>query len=109
METKIMANIGTFKLSNGVFTGNITTLSINAKLTIKSAETGGTDKAPTHRVFLGTSVIGAAWEKTSKEDRTYYSIKIEDPSFAAPLFATLIKGDDETYSLLWPQPRPKAA
>jgi uncharacterized protein (DUF736 family) len=103
-----MANIGTFKLSNGVFTGNITTLTINAKLTIKPAA-GGKDNAPTHRIFLGTSAIGAAWEKTSKEDRAYHSIKIEDPSFAAPLFATLIKGDDETYSLLWPQLRPKAS
>ncbi len=108
METKIMANIGTFKLSNGVFTGNLTTLTINAKLTIKPAA-GSKDNAPTHRVFLGTSEIGAVWQKTSKEDRTYYSIKIEDPSFAAPLFATLIKGDDEIYSLLWTQPHHKAA
>jgi uncharacterized protein (DUF736 family) len=104
-----MATIGTFKLgSNGVFTGNITTLTINAKLTIKPTEASGNASAPTHRVFIGTSEIGAVWEKTSKEGRMYHSIKIEDPSFTAPLYATLLKNEDDTCSLIWPQAR-KAA
>jgi len=33
--------------------------------------------------------IGAAWEKTSREGRDYISVKLDDPSFPAAIYATL--------------------
>ncbi|MCP2936806.1 DUF736 domain-containing protein, partial [Salmonella enterica subsp. enterica serovar Typhimurium] len=47
--------------------------------------------------------IGAAWAKTSKEGRPYLSAKLDDPSFNAAIYATLIE-DTETagaFSLIW--------
>jgi uncharacterized protein (DUF736 family) len=49
---------------------------------------------------------GAAWEKTSESSgRQYLSVRLDDPSFPAPIFASLIAQDDDTYALLWSRPR----
>ncbi|MFT4161427.1 DUF736 domain-containing protein, partial [Shinella sp.] len=45
--------------------------------------------------------IGAAWRRTSKEDRTYHSVKLDDPSFSAPIYANLFEGDDGKHALIW--------
>jgi uncharacterized protein (DUF736 family) len=98
-----MATIGTFTRSNGnTYTGAVKTLSINAKATIKPADKTN-DKAPDYRIFSGSAVeFGAAWKKTSGEGREYLSVKLDDPSFPAPIYATLIEAEDPgTYSLIW--------
>ena len=38
--------------------------------------------------------FGAAWKKTSGEGREYLSVKLDDPSFPAPIYATLIEADE---------------
>ena len=97
-----MATIGTFTRSNGSFTGAVKTLSINAKTTIKPVDKAN-DKAPDYRIFASANVeFGAAWKKTSGEGREYLSVKLDDPSFPAPIYATLIEADEpSTYSLIW--------
>ena len=53
--------------------------------------------------------LRAAWERTSNEGRAYLSLKLDDPSFTAPIFANLFEDDGEdTHSLIWSRPR-KAA
>ncbi len=39
--------------------------------------------------------------RTSKENRTYHSVKLDDPSFTAPIYATLFEGNDGEYALIW--------
>lgn len=102
-----MATIGTFKKSaNNEFTGEIVTLSVQARsvrIVPENRTTG--DNAPSHRVFVGRADIGAAWTKRSNEGRDYLSLKLDDPSFNAPIFANLF--DDEGgdgYSLIWSRP-----
>ena len=96
-----MANIGTFTKTGESFTGAVKTLSINAKTTIKPADKAS-DKAPDYRVFAGSVEFGAAWKKTSGEGRDYLSVKLDDPSFPAPIYATLVEGEDTgSYSLIW--------
>jgi len=96
-----MATIGTFSRTGDSFTGSVKTLSINAKATIKPAEKAS-DKAPDYRVFAGAIEFGAAWKKTSGEGRAYLSIKLDDPSFPAPIYATLVEGEEAgSYSLIW--------
>ena len=96
-----MATIGTFTRAGDSFTGSVKTLSINAKATIKPAEKAS-DKAPEYRVFAGAIEFGAAWKKTSGEGRTYLSIKLDDPSFPAPIYATLVEAEEAgSYSLIW--------
>jgi uncharacterized protein (DUF736 family) len=44
--------------------------------------------------------IGAAWKRTSKDNTLYHSVRLDDPSFPAPIFANLVPVDD-TYALVW--------
>ena len=99
-----MATIGTFTRTNGngSFTGAVKTLSINAKTTIKPADKAN-DRAPDYRILTGSNVeFGAAWKKTSGEGREYLSVKLDDPSFPAPIYATLVEADEPgTFNLIW--------
>ena len=45
--------------------------------------------------------MGAAWEKTSQDKRPYLSVKLDDPSFTAPIFAQLFTGEGDEYDLVW--------
>jgi uncharacterized protein (DUF736 family) len=101
-----MANIGSFKKVNSEFQGEIVTLSVQARGVRIVAEPNRTnDNAPSHRVFVGRAEIGAAWPKRSNEGRDYLSVKLDDPSFTAPIFANLFDGDDDTYNLIWSRGR----
>jgi uncharacterized protein (DUF736 family) len=62
------------------------------------------DKAPDYRIFASSTVeFGAAWKKTARDsDREYLSVKLDDPSFPAPIYASLVKGEgDDSFTLIW--------
>jgi len=97
----IMAQIGTFtRNEDGVLTGTIRTLSINVKARFVPAETSANEKAPALRVLAGNVEIGAAWLRMSKDNMPYHSVKLDDPSFPAPIYANLIE-TDAGYALVW--------
>jgi uncharacterized protein (DUF736 family) len=48
--------------------------------------------------------FGAAWKKTSRSKRDYLSVTLDDPSFAAPVYANLIDSDGG-FSLVWSRSR----
>ena len=102
-----MATIGTFKKSgsNG-FTGQIVTLSVQAKNVRIVPETNRSgENSPSHRVYAGQVEIGAAWSKRSNEGRDYLGLKLDDPSFTAPIFANLFDDEEgEGYILIWSRP-----
>ena len=102
-----MATIGTFKKSgSNEFTGEIVTLSVQAKgvRIIPDLRATG-ENAPSHRVLVGRAEIGAAWTKKSNEGREYLGLKLDDPSFAAPIYANLFDDEDgEGSSLIWSRP-----
>ena len=90
-----MATIGSFKKAGSEFVGEIVTLSVQAKaVRIVPEESTPNENAPSHRVFVGRAEIGAAWSKRSTEGRDYLSLKLDDPSFTAPIYANLF---DDAY------------
>ena len=102
-----MATIGTFKKTgNNEYTGEIVTLSVqtkNVRIVPEARATG--ENAPSHRVFVGRAEIGAAWSKTSNEGRAYLGLKLDDPSFNAPIYANLFDDEEgEGFSLIWSRP-----
>ncbi|KAB2777877.1 MULTISPECIES: DUF736 domain-containing protein [Pseudomonadota] len=102
-----MATIGTFKKTgNNEFNGEIVTLSVqtkNVRIVPEARATG--ENAPSHRVFVGRAEIGAAWSKTSNEGRAYLGLKLDDPSFNAPIYANLFDDEEgEGFSLIWSRP-----
>jgi uncharacterized protein (DUF736 family) len=98
-----MANIGTFKKSgDSNYTGEIVTMSLQKNVHLVAEEASENENAPSHRVFVAKAEIGACWKKTSKEGRDYLSIKLDDPSFTAPIFASLFADEDgKTFNLVW--------
>ena len=102
-----MATIGTFKNTSGKeFIGEIATLSFTAKnVRIVPDDRATGENAPSHRIFIGRIEIGAAWSKRSNEGRDYLGIKLDDPSFTAPIFANLFKAEEgEGHDLIWSRP-----
>lgn len=96
-----MAQIGTFtRAEDGSYTGTIKTLLLNIKVRFLPTEPSDNEKAPDLRVMAGNVEIGAAWQRTSKGNTVYHSVKLDDPSFPAPIYANLVAVDDG-YALVW--------
>lgn len=98
-----MPQIGTFTRNDDGFFGNITTLTIDAKLAILPTELFDADNAPDHRIFCEGMEIGAAWDRTSEKAGAYLSVSIDDPSFTQPIRANLFQSDAENsvWGLHW--------
>ena len=99
------------KTGSNEFTGDIVTLSVQAKgvRIIPDLRATG-ENAPSHRVLVGRAEIGAAWSKRSNEGREYLGLKLDDPSFNAPIYANLFDDEDgEGYSLIWSRPNGRRA
>jgi uncharacterized protein (DUF736 family) len=100
-----MATIGTFTSTENGFTGSIRTLALNVKARISRVE-NPSDKGPHYRIFAANVELGAAWQKRSEQTgRDYLSVKLDDPSFPGPIYATLteVEGEDG-YQLIWSRP-----
>ena len=102
-----MANIGSFKKSGNEFQGEIVTLSVQTKnVRIVPEANRGNDNAPSHRVYVGRADLGAGWAKRSNEGRDFISVKLDDPSFNAPIYANLFDDEDgQGYTLIWSRSR----
>ena len=102
-----MATIGSFKKVGNDFQGEIVTLSLQARgVRIVAEANRSNENAPSHRIYVGRAEIGAAWSKRSEEGRDYLSLKLDDPSFNAPIYANLFDDEDtETYTLIWSRSR----
>ena len=100
-----MATIGSFTSTSTGFTGSIKTLSLNVKARFERVE-NPSDKGPHFRIFSGAVELGAAWQKHSEQSgRDYLSVKLDDPSFPAPIYATLIEVEgEEGLQLIWSRP-----
>ena len=96
-----MAIIGAFTKLNDGFTGTIKTLTLNVKAKLVPADRES-DKSPNFRLLAGAIEFGAAWAKTSRDGRDYHSVKLDDPSFAAPIYASLVEAEDgQSFNLIW--------
>lgn len=97
-----MAQIGTFTRSeDGSFNGTIRTLNINTKATIRPVTKDG-ERSPDYRVTANGVELGAGWSKAAKDTGAeYISVKLDDPSFTGPVYATLVQGEADEHKLIW--------
>lgn len=94
------------KTANG-FEGTLHTLTVKASLQLVATESDN-EKAPGFRVMADGIEIGAAWEKTSKNDKPYLSVKLDDPAFPAPVYAVAsIPADGEASDLRFERQKKK--
>ncbi len=100
-----MAIIGIFTLTDdGKLTGTLRTLTLNTKLLFAPETNKSKDSAPDFRIFVGNNLeAGAAWKRIGREShREYWSVKLDDPAFTTPLYASLVDTDDDNiFHLLW--------
>lgn len=101
-RSSIMANIGNFtRQDNGNFSGSIRTLAFKADNVTLTPNEPTSDHAPDLRIRANGAEIGAAWEQASKKTGSvYYRVKLDDPSFTAPIFANLVQVGDG-WQLIW--------
>ena len=100
-----MATIDSFKKTDQDFIGQIVTLSVQAKgVRIAYEPERSNDATPSHRVFVGKVEIDAASARTLADCRAYLSLKLDDSSFMAPIYANLFD-NDETAQLIWSRNR----
>ena len=87
-----MATIGIFAKTSSGFTGTIQTMGLEAKVAIG------------RRVAARLSRLcgqGAGWARTGKgSGREFVSVKLDDPSFAAPIYANHLQRDGQ-HDLIW--------
>jgi uncharacterized protein (DUF736 family) len=95
-----MSIIGTFTRDGEGFTGSIATLTVKTKASIVPV-TKAADGAPDYRVMVGSVEIGAGWSATSKSNKSYISVKLDDPSLSAPIYCRLVSLDEKEQSLVW--------
>ena len=104
-----MATIGTFtKNENGTgFTGAVKTLTLNVKakfVPTPRPTTRPSDKAPDFRIFSGRDRVRRRLEEDEPAEtgRDYLSVKLDDPSFPAPIYASLVEAEDGSgQNLIW--------
>lgn len=97
-----MAQIGSFTKDDvGVYTGVIRTLALAVKASIHPVAKDS-DKAPDYRVTAQGFELGAAWIRTGRETGAeYLAVKLDDPTFPAAVYATLMPADDGEHRLIW--------
>lgn len=100
-----MATIGAFhKQADGSYTGTIKTLTLDLKQVQLRPSGKVSGNTPDYRIFIGQTELGAAWKKTGRDERPYLTVKLDDPSFPAPVYANLVEAEDG-HSLVWSRSR----
>ncbi|WP_157016855.1 DUF736 domain-containing protein [Mesorhizobium xinjiangense] len=102
-----MAVIGEFTTNgNNSIVGFVRTLSVSFKARLNPIERVSRD-APDFRVTAGNNVeVGAGWKQVSNDGEEYVSVKLDDPSFNAPITAALWPSEQEgAYALIWNRPK----
>jgi uncharacterized protein (DUF736 family) len=94
-----MATLGVFSRHEDMYYGSIHTLTIRTRLEILPSGLQG-EKSPQYRVMIGDTQVGAGWDRCSRQGEAYLSLKLDDPSFPAPIFANLVARGDE-HHLVW--------
>lgn len=98
-----MSQIGTFtRDETGTYTGTIRTFTVSVNATIKPVAKDS-EKAPDFLVVANGYVAGAGWRKVGRGDAgtEYISVKLDDVSFSAAVYATLVQGDKGEHKLIW--------
>ena len=97
-----MATIGSFTRIDDGFAGSVKTLTLNVKSVKFVPVESDNEKGPAFRILSGATEFGAAWKKTSRDQRDYHSVKLDDPSFPAPIYASLVETDTKgEFALIW--------
>lgn len=95
-----MSSIGTFIKNGDGYNGTLLTLAFNVKVKIIAVAKEG-ESSPDYRVTASGLEIGAGWKRQSATNKPYISVKLDDPSFAAPVNGRLVESENGSATLYW--------
>lgn len=100
--------IGNFTQEGETFTGSIQTLAFSGPATLEPVLEKVSENSPDYRMyttrtrFNGRVQIGAGWKERSEGGNPYVAVRLDDPSFSAPIFCRLVQLEgQEGHSLIW--------
>ena len=98
-----MPVIGTFTPAKDGYTGSITTLALNAEVSILPNQAKQGHNAPDFLLMAGGNEVGAAWRRTNHTSaKEYLRVKLDDPLLPEPIWGALLgAGEDGVARLLW--------
>ena len=96
-----MTILGRFTEADGGYSGPVRTLALRADLVLAPTGAAGAT-APSHRVLAGDVECGAAWP--AEDESGLLNVRIDDPSWAEPIRARLVRGRDDELLLVWRRP-----
>lgn len=102
-----MIRIGEFTVQGDGYCGRLTTLGIDAVVSIVPAARSDIRNAPDYRVHAGTSAegpeIGAGWKRTGERAGAYVAIVIDDPQLPRAIRANLFRPgiEGQPHLLFW--------
>ena len=103
-----MAIIGNFSTNGNLISGTVRTLTVSMKARLVPIERSS-QNAPDFRIMSGMAEVGAGWKAVSEDGEPYVSVKLDDPSFNAPINAALWPAEkDGDYDLVWSRPKREA-
>jgi uncharacterized protein (DUF736 family) len=94
-----MTTIGYFQRDGAGFTGQLTTLGLDAKVRLVPAEKFSS-KAPDYLALAGAAECGAAWRATDASG-AMLNLKLDDPTWPEPINARLIAAEGDSFPLVW--------
>ncbi len=104
-------NIGSIKQNEaGTYIGKIATLALAMTIALRPVHSTN-PKAPKYEVMALSQArtwvkVGALFElfATNTTGAAFLNGKLEDPSFAAPLYISMFQQDDGSYNVVWNRP-----
>jgi uncharacterized protein (DUF736 family) len=105
-----MSIIGTFERSGNCIIGTLHLASLNVGLAFQpTRHADGEGNRPAYEIFMGSYQLGSAWKQKSREtNRDYLSVKLDDPTFPAPIYAALFEREGGSHVLVWNRNRETA-
>jgi uncharacterized protein (DUF736 family) len=100
--------IGNFTQDGEGYSGFIQTLAFTGPVTLQAVGQKASENSPDFRAYAtrprqqGKVQIGAAWKERSEGGNPYLSVRLDDPSFPAPVVCRLVQLEgQEGHSLIW--------
>ena len=95
-----MTTIATLSKTDNGYVGELQTLSLKSRINLLPTP-NAKGNTPDFQVIAHDGIeIGGAWQRRSKNGNAYLSVRLDDPSFAAPVFANLVQRDGQ-HVLIW--------
>lgn len=95
--------VGIFRLVGDEIRGELRTLTITTELVFVLVCGSRRSTAPSHVVVANGVEVGTAWPGGGQAG-VGLKVRIDDPTFPAPLVGTLSRLNDESFVLIWRRP-----